>query len=99
MLILDLFDLAQCAASVLVTVREGRRAGFGGPAAPKYGPWAALSPSGIRTRGLRDHSPALALLSFSHHGRSGSVQPQDIEDRVSQDMQDSQLTSPAWQPG
>jgi hypothetical protein len=30
----DLFDLAQCAASVLVTVREGRRAGFGGPAVP-----------------------------------------------------------------
>jgi hypothetical protein len=27
------------------------------------------------------------------------VQPQDIEDRVSQDMQDSQLTSPARQPG
>ena len=29
----------------------------------------------------------------------GSVQPQDIEDRVCQDMQNSQLTSPAWQPG
>jgi hypothetical protein len=28
-----------------------------------------------------------------------SVQPQDIEDRVCQDMQDSQLTSPAWLPG
>jgi hypothetical protein len=28
-----------------------------------------------------------------------SVQPQDIEDRVSQDIEDSQLTSPAWQPG
>jgi hypothetical protein len=29
----------------------------------------------------------------------GSVQPQDIEDRVSQDIEDSQLRSPAWQPG
>jgi hypothetical protein len=27
------------------------------------------------------------------------VQPQDIEDRVSQDIEVSQLTSPAWQPG
>jgi hypothetical protein len=34
----DLFDLVQCAACVFVTVREGRPAGFGGPASGVWPP-------------------------------------------------------------
>jgi hypothetical protein len=42
-------------------------------AASHHPPSALGVTSGTRTRGLRDHSPALALLSFSHHGRSGRI--------------------------
>ena len=42
-------------------------------AASHHPPSALGVTSGTRTRVLRDHSPALALLSFSHHGRSGRI--------------------------
>ena len=42
-------------------------------AASHHPPSALGVTSGTRTRGLRDHSPALDLLSFSHHGRSGRI--------------------------
>jgi hypothetical protein len=42
----DLFDLAQYVASVLVTVREGRRAGFGGSVSGAWPPRACY-PDGV----------------------------------------------------
>jgi hypothetical protein len=50
--------------------------------------------AGVHPLAAAESGPAFVQVS----GGCG-VQPQDIEDRVSQDMQDSQLTSPARQPG
>ena len=54
-----------------------------------------VTPRGAPGPILHDRSMALTWSI----GAPGSVQPQDIEDRVSEDIEDSQLTSPAWQPG